>query len=359
MKNKAILIIGDRKVNRIKINPSLVKFVKYARRLKAKRGLEVEEINYKRLLYPCGHKSGECPSIKASKILVVFFFPYTYWNRNIETYQDGRIYGDKKFGRAFRAFFKEVKRTIEKHYRDKKIEYLNAPQASYLDRDKQTSKALLRERNVPTPRTFSIKSFAEIEKLLNRGVKLYIKPRFGALGKGITYIDKEGMISNFLFRKGRVISRPYDYDWRFAKIKHEDRCRFFNALLECGVICEQAIEPALFKDKRFDFRIYVMFGRVVYLYAKSSPAASWVTNWSQGGEIDRKDKILRTLPKEKILLLKRLSRKAAAALGLNFAGIDIIFSKDFKDAYVLEGNAFPGYEKGFDLMKCLLKFVVR
>ena len=102
-----------------------------------------------------------------------------------------------------------------------------------------------------------------------------------------------------------------------------------------------------------------MNGRVVYLYAKSTPAQFRVTNWSQGGKIDKRKTILSTLPAEKIAHLERLAKKAARTLGLNFAGIDIIFSKDLKSAYVLEGNAFPGYEKGFDLMKCLVASLAR
>ncbi|GAG61865.1 unnamed protein product, partial [marine sediment metagenome] len=89
------------------------------------------------------------------------------------------------------------------------------------------------------------------------------------------------------------------------------------------------------------------------------PAQSYITNWAQGGKIDKREIILKTLPKEKITLLKRTAERAAQVLGLNFAGIDIIFSKGLKSAYVLEGNAFPGYEKGFDLMKCLLDSLLK
>ena len=177
------------------------------------------------------------------------------------------------------------------------------------------------------------------------------------MGKGITYIDREGMASNFLFRKNKVISRPRDFNWRFARIK--DRQSFLNNFFKKGFIFEEGIDSAVFKRRRFDFRVYVLNGRVVYLYAKSTPAQFRVTNWSQGGKIDKRKTILNTLPAEKIAHLEKLAKKAARTLGLNFAGIDIIFSKDYKRAYVLEGNAFPSYEKGFDLMKCLAASLAR
>ncbi len=345
------MVIGDKRVNRRKISPSFKEFVAYAQRLEDRGRLELKVISYAQLL------AGQAPTIDASKILVMFFFPYQYWNRNIEIYRNGRIYGDSSFGRAFKDFFKRVERAIGKYYRGKSIKYVNPPQASYLDRDKQASKDLLKKNRIPIPRSWKVSSLAGVQRLLNRGLSLYVKPRFGALGKGITYIDSEGVISNFLFRQGRIISRPYDYNWRFTRIKNARD--FLAALLKKDFIWEEAITPATRKGKRFDFRIYVMFGKVVYLYVKSAPASSCVTNWSQGGKIDKKKIILKTIEKGKIVQVEKLARKAARALGLNFAGIDVIFSRDLKVAYVLEGNAFPGYEKGFDLMKCLLKMVVR
>lgn len=348
---KALLIIGDKKINIIRANHSFVNFIKYAQKLKDKGGLELCVISYTQLL------SGKVPTIDASKILVVFFFPYKYWNRNIEIYPDDRIYGDKKFGQEFKVFFKKVKKAIDKHYGLRQIEYLNPPAACCLDRDKKASKDLLRKNKVPTPRAFGVSTFEGIQRLVNKGVSLYIKPRFGAMGKGITYIDRGGVISNFPFRKGKIVNRSGDYNWRFAWIKNEKT--FLNKLLRKDFICEEAIEPATLRGRRFDFRIYVVFGKVVYLYAKSTKASSYLTNWSQGGKIDKKKRILKTLTKEEKALLKKLARKASRVLGLNFAGIDIIFSKGMKNAYVLEGNAFPGYEKGFDLMKCLFRSLVK
>jgi hypothetical protein len=351
MKNKALLVIGDLNVNKKKINPSFKEFIEYAQKLEERSNFELQVVNYDQLF------SGKVPPIKAAIIKIVSFFPYTYWNRNIEIYSDGRIYGDNSFGNEFKIFLKTVKKVIAVHYCGKNIEYLNPPEACCLDRDKKLSYRLLKKSKIPIPRLFRVSSFQDIQKLLNKGIDLYIKPRFGALGKGITYIDREKVISNFLFRKGKIVSRPYDYNWRFTRIK--DKQNFVNLLLRKGFICEEAIRPAIFRKKRFDFRIYVIFGKVVYLYAKSAPISSCVTNWSQGGKIDREKKILRTLSKKRISLLKSLAKKTAAALGLDFAGIDIIFSQDFQNAYVLEANAFPGYEKGFDLMKCLLKFLVK
>ncbi|MCQ9208131.1 MAG: hypothetical protein NG712_02000 [Omnitrophica bacterium] len=351
MKKKALLVIGDEKITKRRPYVSFAAFIEYAQRLAKKGKIELKVVSYAQLL------TGKLPRLESSFIRIVFFFPYQYWNREIEIYPDGRIYGDKDFGRQFKAFFRKVKSIIYSSYRHKKIKYLNPPEACYLDRDKQASKDLLNKNAVPTPRTIKASSFRDVQRLIDKGLRLYIKPRFGSMGKGITYIDKEKVISNFIFRKGEVLSRLGDFNWRCTRIK--DRQGFIEQLLKKGFICEEAIESAVLKKRRFDFRIYVMFGRVVYLYAKSSPVGSLVTNWSQGGRIDKRKTILRSIAKEKITRVERLAKRAARAQKLNFAGIDVIFSKGLKRAYVLEGNAFPGYEKGFDLMKCLLEYLVK
>ncbi|MBN3039370.1 MAG: hypothetical protein JW869_08155 [Candidatus Omnitrophica bacterium] len=347
---KALLVIGDKNIARHRPYVSFRKFVEYAQKLQRKKGFELKIVGYSQLF------SGKAPRIKSAAIKVILFFPYKYWNKNIERYRDGRIYGEKSFGREFKAYLRKVKKSVAGSYRGKRIEYLNHPEVCCIDRDKKATKDILSKNEVMTPRTFKVGTFDHLQKLIDRGINLYIKPRFGAMGKGITYIDKQKVISNFLFRKGEVVSRSRDFNWRTVHIK--DKEKFLNRLLSRGFICEEAITPPTIRERRFDFRVYVMFGKVVYLYAKSSPKGSLVTNWSQGGRIDKYKTILKKLDKKKLMRLKKLAVKAARTLGLNFAGIDIIFSKDFKKAYVLEGNAFPGYEKGFNLMKCLLESVV-
>ena len=211
MKKKALLVIGEEKISRTRPYVSFQRFIKYARRLR-KRDIEVHVIDYARIF------SGRVPSIDAPIVKIVFFFPYRYWNRHIEVYADDRFYGDKRFGREFKAFFKRAKRAIERYFPGKRIEYLNSPQLCYLDRDKKASKDLLKKSAVSVPRTFQVSSFEDVQRLLNRGTNLYIKPRFGSMGKGITYINNKEAISNFLFRKNKVLSRPSDFNWRFSRI---------------------------------------------------------------------------------------------------------------------------------------------
>ena len=348
---KALLIIGDERITRKRPYISYLTFIRSVQKLASKTNFELKLINYRQLF------SGKAPPIASPSATVVLFFPYRYWNRHIEVYADGRIYGDRVFGRKFRDFLNRVKQAVERSYPGKNISYLNPPDACFLDRDKQASKELLRENGLLVPRAFSAACFKDIQRLTKNGKQLYIKPRFGSMGKGLSYTDGDKLISNFNYRGGKIISRPSDFNWPFRRIK--DQRGFLNQLLKRGFICEEAIRPAVYKNKRYDFRVYVIFGKVVYLYVKSSPAGSCLTNWSQGGKIDKKRRILNRIPRQKITRLKKLAKKAAAVLKLNFAGIDIIFSQDLKQVYVLEANAFPGYEKGFNLQRCLVDHLLK
>ncbi|MEA3328503.1 MAG: hypothetical protein U9Q08_02000 [Candidatus Omnitrophota bacterium] len=343
---KTLLIIGDRKTKRGKLDPSLKQFIKHAEKPNAKRNFNLKVIAYQNVL------TGKLPEINEKYLIIMLFFPFEHWNKQIEVYdQDKRAYGDQKFGSQFSKFFIAVEKILTKKYRNKKIRYVNPPQSCILDRDKAKTKSLLLKNNIPVPNAFAVSNPRAIEDLIKEGKSLYLKPRFGAMGKGITYVSGRQVVTNFLFRQDRIISRPYDYNWRFSRISNKKR--FLKKLLSKDVICEEAIEPATHEGRRFDFRIYTIYGRTPYFYAKSVGENSIVTNWSQGGRIEKKKSFYQHIPKSKIRLMLSLAKKTARTLGLNYAGVDILFSKGFEKIYVLEAHSFPAHEKGFNLTKFL------
>lgn len=347
---KALLIIGDKKAKGRTLDPSFNAFVRKVEDSK-ERGLEAHVINYKDVF------NGGClPEISSPVLNVLLFFPYKYWDTNIEVYNDDpKVYGDRTFGREFSKYFEKVEKAIRKKYCNKEIEYVNPPNVSILDRDKEETKKFFRRHKIPTPKSFTVKTLKDVHKIIDRGMSLYIKPRFGAMGKGITYLSNDLMFTNFLFKKGEIVSHSYDYHWRFHEIKDSDKDNFLKILLSRGFIFEEAIDPPIHKGRRSDFRVYCIYGEVVYYYVRSTPAITVVTNWSQGGKIEKKRQFSRYISASRLGRVKSLARKAARELKLNYAGIDIIFSKDYKNIYALEAHSFPGYEMGFDLMGYLAK----
>ncbi len=352
---KALLVIGERKmIKGISVDPSCNAFIRHINK-RMNPDAEIKMINYKDVF------SNKLPKFKNSHLLIVLFFPFQHWNKNIEVYsKDSRVYGDNKFGRDFEKFFLKVEKVIAKKYSDKKIKYVNPPQASVLDRDKEACKNFFKKHTLPTPKSYDVKSLKDVRRLLDRGISLYIKPRFGSMGKGISYLSNGLLTTNFLYQKGKVISHPYDYNWRFHEItKQVDKNKFLKTMILKGFIFEEAIDPPIHKGRRSDFRVYCLYGNIAYYYVRTTPAVSLVTNWSQGGKIEQRRKFAQYIPETKLKKVKSLAQKVAKDLALNYAGVDVIFSKDYKKIYVLEAHSFPGYEKGFDLMNDLAKRILK
>lgn len=352
---KAILVIGERKIIKGQsVDPSCNAFIRHLNK-RINKNAEIKTVNYKDVF------ADNLPEIENSRLTIVLFFPFQYWNKNIEVYnKDSRVYGDKSFGRDFERLFQKLEKIITKKYHDKKIEYVNPPKASVLDRDKKECKNFFKKHALPTPKSYNVKSLKDLRRISDRGMSLYIKPRFGSMGKGISYLSNGLLTTNFLFQKGKIISHPYDYNWRFHEItKQTDKNKFLKAMIQKGFIFEEAIDPPIHKGRRSDFRIYCVYGKVPYYYVRSTPAVSLITNWSQGGKIEQRRKFSQYIPEAKLKKAKSLALKVARNLKMNYAGVDVIFSKDYKKIYTLEAHSFPGYEKGFDLMGDLAGKILR
>ena len=344
---KTLIIIGDPMMNSSRLEPSLDRFMNY-RHLLRKRGIEVVFIAYEDVT------SLRLPDMKSARVYVLLFFPYNHWNSHIERYdKDSRIYGDISFGRDYNIYLEKIGRIIKKKYKNKDLRFINPPESCIIDRDKSRTFNVLKRAGIKTPDILKVKTVEMFDKMLNRYGSLYVKPRFGAMGKGITYADTSGIYTNFCFRSNKIINRLYDYNWRPVKVSRKNQRAFITALISRGFIFQRAVNPLACKGRRFDIRVYAVCGKTPYIYAKSMPVSSFITNWSQGGRIEDRLFLNRALSAREIKAVKSISLKAAKAINLSFAGVDIIIDRDTRGINVLEIQSFPGYERGFDLMKFL------
>ncbi|NQT90252.1 MAG: hypothetical protein HQ558_03260 [Candidatus Omnitrophica bacterium] len=346
---RSILAIGDLMSNNNKPEYSLTRFLWNTNRL-LRRGIDFKFITYDDLLL------NRLPDIFTKRLKIVLFFPYSYWNSQIERYdKDDRIYGDSHFGDDHQELFFRVDRIIKNRYKDHDVSFVNSPLSSILDRDKRKTCRLLKRAGLHTPHVYNIFSMAQVNRLIDKGKTLYIKPVFGSMGKGITYIDKKhGCFSNFLFRRGEVISRASDYNWAVRKVHASKVEDFIKVLIKRRFLFQEGIETPRCQKRRFDLRIYTVNGKIPYMYAKSAPSANFLTNWSQGGRIEKKRFLKKALRPKTIRRAKALAVDAAKVLALNYAGADIIIDKDQENVYLLEIQSFPGYERGFNLMRFLI-----
>jgi glutathione synthase/RimK-type ligase-like ATP-grasp enzyme len=346
---KTLIVIGDPMMSSKSLELSLDRFMG-CRQLLSKRGIRLIFITY---------EDASCrrlPAVTTKKIDVLLFFPYNHWNNNIERYgRDNRIYGDTGFGSDFKDYFKVIARIIRSGYSGKSLSFVNSPEACINDRDKLKTSVILSRAGIKSPEIFKVRDSAGFRKLLCMKGPLYIKPRFGAMGKGITYASQSGVYTNFHLKSNRIAHRMYDYNWRPVRVPDRHCDNFIETLISRGFIFQKAIEPLVFKARKFDIRVYVVFKKTPYLYAKSAPEKSFITNWSQGGRIEKKAFLNRALSEAEAGKVKSISIKAAKAIGLSFAGIDIIIDRHTRMINVLEIQSFPGYERGFDLMKSLAR----
>lgn len=341
---KTLIAIGDPSLRKHTETSSFTKFRNYSYLMKEKN-IKFIPLSYRSLF------AKKLPEAETDTVIVLLFFPYVYWNKNIEIYPDGRIYGDTTFGKIFYRFFTRVAKRVQESYKNKRLIYVNPPSSIKKDRDKIAAKRIFTKNRIPTPKLYKMKDAMDIMKLLSNGNDLFIKPRFGAMGKGVTYMLQNRWYTNFIHTDGKVISPPYDYKWEFNEIT--GNIKFLENLLKAGSICEEAIESPTIGKKRFDLRIYVIYGKVPYIYARTIKRDKFVTNWSQGGKI-KKGRFLNKIPPSKLKHAEHLAVRTAKALKMNFCGVDIIFSDGFKNAYVLEAQSFPSYESGFDLFGYLI-----
>lgn len=348
MKTKTVLAIGDSSPDGILASASFDKFVGHKKTF-SKRSIDLKVVDYYALL------GDNLPRIDTEAITVMLFFPYSYWNENIEVYTyDDRIYGDETFGKKFNELFNTVDSKLQRAYKGKKLSFVNPPQSIQIDRDKKKTKSLFKRQAIPTPPLHKIETEEDIIDLLEKGHRLYAKPRFGAMGKGITYLTKGRWRTNYLYKRGKIVSRNFDYGWGFVDVT--GKLDFLKELIKRDMVFEQAIDLPTIEGRKFDMRIYVIYGKVPYLYARTVSVEKIVTNWSQGGRIE-KGSFLRKIPKEKLNMAKSYAIKGAQAIGINYAGMDLIFSGDFCQVYVLEGHSFPSYERRFGLTKYLIEYL--
>lgn len=340
--NKTLLAIGDNKDW-----DSYLKFCRQRHLLK-KYKFDFVSTDYDSIL------NDDFPAITTDAVIVFLFFPFVYWDRHIEPKTYAGVYGNKHFYLKFEKFWKIVDKKLKQHYKDKKIYFINAPENILSERNKEAAKRILARGHIRTPRSYRIADIETLLRLLRKGKKFFIKVRYGSMGKGITYLEEEKWYTNFIFRQNRILNRHSDYGWKFRELTGNKA--FLRQLLKEDVIIEEAVPRWLIRNKQFDLRCLVFLGKILYMYPRSNGVEKVTTSVSQGAESETMS-FLKGIREALIKKAERTAVKATKALGLNFAGVDIMLDPNRQDAVVIELNAFPGFPKTrtFSLSRYLIE----
>jgi RimK family alpha-L-glutamate ligase len=169
--------------------------------------------------------------------------------------------------------------------------------------DKSTTTFLLKDAGLPTPPTFAVEGRAAAEAIAERELgtaPLVLKPLFGAQGRGIR-----------LIRQSSELPAAEDVDGVYYLQHYVER-------------------PG---PPFSDFRVFVCAGTAIAMMRRSS--ADWVTNVNRGG-------VPMQVPQQFEAELAALAVAAAAAVGADFAGVDIVEAAD-GTLFVLEVNSMPAW----------------
>jgi tetrahydromethanopterin:alpha-L-glutamate ligase len=169
--------------------------------------------------------------------------------------------------------------------------------------DKATTSFLLARAGVPTPTTWATESLAVARDIVQREAPrgpLVLKPLFGSQGRGLRLVRSEHELPD----PAEVAGGVY-YLQRYVGAERAGRFQ--------------------------DFRLLVSQGRVIA--AMTRHAAQWITNVKQGG---------RPVAMVPDAAMRDLAIRAAAAVGANFAGIDLLHDAEGRPM-VLEVNSMPAW----------------
>lgn len=182
------------------------------------------------------------------------------------------------------------------------VPVINSPRTIERCVDKFYTTALLHDSGLPTPETVVCEQTDEAIAAVRVMGECILKPIFGSLGHGMVRVSEP------------EVAR------RILRALEQTRAVFY-------------VQKAIDHGGR-DIRVFVVGGAVLGAIERRAPAGEWRTNVAIGGAATPFD-----LPDE----WARLAIRAATAVGADYAGVDLLPSRDGQ-VFVLEVNGIPGWE---------------
>jgi RimK family alpha-L-glutamate ligase len=183
------------------------------------------------------------------------------------------------------------------------VPLMNAPRAVEAAVDKYLSLTFLDASGLPVPPTFAGEAASDALAAYDLlGPDVVIKPLFGSEGRGLVRVSD------------REIAR-----------------RVFQTLERLGAV---AYVQKTVRHPGFDYRAFVLGGRVLGAIRRFAPEGDWRTNVAVGGR-----------PEACSLdpSMESLAVRAAEAVGAEMAGVDLLDDLDRGGPVVIEVNAVPGW----------------
>jgi RimK family alpha-L-glutamate ligase len=198
--------------------------------------------------------------------------------------------------------------SVLRHFERLGVPLLNGSRAIEITKDKLWASQVFAEHGLPTPKTVLVKDPVN-PKLIEKeiGFPAVVKIFAGSYGKGVYLVHNRQELQDFI---------------EFAH----------------GIKSDEAIIVQEYIDSKpgEDIRVYVVGGRVLGAMKRKATDGSFKANITRGGTGEN-------FPLNE--RIEEIALKTTTALGLDIAGIDLLFDGD--DYKVCEANSAPGF-KGFE-----------
>jgi glutathione synthase/RimK-type ligase-like ATP-grasp enzyme len=250
-------------------------------------------------------------------------------------------------------FFGEEEDRLQNFYSSHRLSFIVNPKIAALDRDKMAIISLLRAAGIPSTKPVK-KDLSSILSAVEPGKGVFIKCRYGAEGKGITYLGFDRWCTNYRINGGLENYGVHD-PWPFTDITGKEE--LLGQLLKLEVVVEQEITPP--GEEKFDVRLYVVDGKVPHFFERRNSKEKIITNYSQGGRIKHYPNT--AIPLSSIEQIKELAIQTADALGFRFLGVDCMFDESFSNPRVVEVQTFTDFPdvRKFNLAEYLAQHLFR
>lgn len=179
---------------------------------------------------------------------------------------------------------------------------MNTPVAIERSVDKFYTTALLHEAGIPTPETVVCEGVADAMAAVREFGDAVIKPLFGSMGHGMVRVSDPDVA----FRVTRALEQVRSVFYVQRVVDHGGR----------------------------DVRAFVVGKHVLGAIERIAAGGDWRTNVARGAAVG---------PVELPDAWAQLAVRAAALVGADYAGVDLLPSRD-GSVFVLEVNGIPGWE---------------
>jgi gamma-F420-2:alpha-L-glutamate ligase len=188
------------------------------------------------------------------------------------------------------------------------IPCINGSIAIEMVKDKLYSQQVLAYKKLPVPKTMLMKFPVDIDLIKEQfGFPLVVKTLSGSLGRGVFMLDNQRQMEDWI----RIVEL---------------------ANVNMNIIVQEMIADS----KGRDLRVFVVGGRVVGCMMRIAKEDDFRANYSAGGSVE-------SYPITPII--EEIALKAADVLGLDVAGVDLLFDGDgFKICEVNSSPMFKGLE---------------